>query len=192
MTAPAAAAAWLLLVPVVVVVLAAAAAVAAVVVVVHANKVANSVSCKLTTRLSFSPSTFSPHPHQTCSIPRVFPPRSWRMLIRLLTCSQRVFPSTLPMPTCTLPPLRTCTFSKRSRPRFPSPLQIAQFHPRIAPPPSFPFTPQLKDAEKVKAYEPGQKLDVAEMFKEGDNVDIAGTTIGKGFQGEGGRGKGKG
>jgi large subunit ribosomal protein L3 len=51
---------------------------------------------------------------------------------------------------------------------------------------------QLKDAEKVASYTPGQKLEVAEMFKEGDNVDVAGTTIGKGFQGAQARGKGKG
>ena len=31
---------------------------------------------------------------------------------------------------------------------------------------------------------PGQQLDVDDMFKAGDLVDIAGTTIGKGFQGE--------
>ncbi|GBF98187.1 50S ribosomal protein chloroplastic-like [Raphidocelis subcapitata] len=42
---------------------------------------------------------------------------------------------------------------------------------------------KLKDAAKVASFAPGQKLDVAEMFKEGDNIDIAGTTIGKGFQG---------
>jgi ribosomal protein L3 len=47
-----------------------------------------------------------------------------------------------------------------------------------------PQTQQLLDAAKVAAFTPGQKLDVAEMFKEGDSVDIAGTTIGKGFQGE--------
>lgn len=33
-------------------------------------------------------------------------------------------------------------------------------------------------------FTPGQKLDIGAMFKEGDAVDIAGTTIGKGFQGE--------
>lgn len=36
----------------------------------------------------------------------------------------------------------------------------------------------------MATYAPGQKLDVAEMIKEGDKVDVAGTTIGKGFQGE--------
>ncbi|CAG9466705.1 unnamed protein product [Pedinophyceae sp. YPF-701] len=35
----------------------------------------------------------------------------------------------------------------------------------------------------VEEFELGQKLEVAEMFKEGDLVDIAGTSIGKGFQG---------
>lgn len=40
---------------------------------------------------------------------------------------------------------------------------------------------QVKDAA---GYEPGQQLSVADMFKEGDFVDVAGTTIGKGFQGE--------
>lgn len=34
-------------------------------------------------------------------------------------------------------------------------------------------------------YEPGQVLNVEEMFKEGDLVDISGRSIGKGFQGEG-------
>lgn len=33
-------------------------------------------------------------------------------------------------------------------------------------------------------YEPGQVLNVEEMFKEGDLVDISGKSIGKGFQGE--------
>lgn len=42
---------------------------------------------------------------------------------------------------------------------------------------------QLVDSSKVSSYQPGQELDVASMFKEGDKVDIAGTTIGKGFQG---------
>jgi large subunit ribosomal protein L3 len=36
----------------------------------------------------------------------------------------------------------------------------------------------------VTGYEPGQQLSVEEMFKVGDLVDVAGTTIGKGFQGE--------
>lgn len=40
---------------------------------------------------------------------------------------------------------------------------------------------QLKD---VTGYEPGQQLSVEEIFKVGDLVDVAGTTIGKGFQGE--------
>ena len=40
---------------------------------------------------------------------------------------------------------------------------------------------QVKD---VSSYEPGQQLNVEEMFKAGDLVDLAGTTIGKGFQGE--------
>lgn len=35
----------------------------------------------------------------------------------------------------------------------------------------------------VSGYEPGQALAVEEMFKEGDLVDVAGTSIGKGFQG---------
>jgi ribosomal protein L3 len=43
---------------------------------------------------------------------------------------------------------------------------------------------QLKDAAAVAAFQPGQKLEIAEMFKAGDNIDIAGTTVGKGFQGE--------
>jgi ribosomal protein L3 len=43
---------------------------------------------------------------------------------------------------------------------------------------------QLKDAAKVAEYQPGQQLDIAAMFKEGDSIDIAGTTVGKGFQGE--------
>eukprot|EP00879_Flechtneria_rotunda_P001239 GHRR01001386.1.p1 GENE.GHRR01001386.1~~GHRR01001386.1.p1 ORF type:complete len:261 (+),score=76.34 GHRR01001386.1:153-935(+) len=42
---------------------------------------------------------------------------------------------------------------------------------------------KLSDAAKVAEYQPGQKLDIAAIFKEGDNVDVAGTTIGKGFQG---------
>jgi ribosomal protein L3 len=57
--------------------------------------------------------------------------------------------------------------------------------PRLTPPNATLTThPQLKDAEKVASYTPGQKLEVGEMFKEGDAIDIAGTTIGKGFQGE--------
>lgn len=40
---------------------------------------------------------------------------------------------------------------------------------------------KIKDAA---GFEPGQQLAVEEMFKAGDLVDIAGTSIGKGFQGE--------
>ena len=40
---------------------------------------------------------------------------------------------------------------------------------------------QLKS---VEGYEPGQQLNVEEIFKVGDKVDVAGTTNGKGFQGE--------
>ena len=40
---------------------------------------------------------------------------------------------------------------------------------------------QLKS---VEGYEPGQQLNVEEIFKIGDKVDVAGTTNGKGFQGE--------
>lgn len=35
----------------------------------------------------------------------------------------------------------------------------------------------------VDGFETCQKLDFEELFKEGDLVDVAGTTIGKGFQG---------
>ena len=35
----------------------------------------------------------------------------------------------------------------------------------------------------VAGYEPGQALNVEDLFKVGDIVDIAGTSIGKGFQG---------
>ncbi len=42
---------------------------------------------------------------------------------------------------------------------------------------------QLKDKAKLATYQPGQLLNVSEMFKEGDKVDVAGTSIGKGFQG---------
>lgn len=41
---------------------------------------------------------------------------------------------------------------------------------------------QLLDG--VADYQPGQQLKVDEMFKEGDIIDVAGTSIGKGFQGE--------
>lgn len=47
-------------------------------------------------------------------------------------------------------------------------------------PPLWP-PPQVKDAA---GFEPGQQLNVADMFAAGDLVDVAGTTIGKGFQGE--------
>ncbi|KAI3432638.1 hypothetical protein D9Q98_004184 [Chlorella vulgaris] len=39
---------------------------------------------------------------------------------------------------------------------------------------------KVKDAS---GYEPGQQLNLEDMFKAGDFVDVAGTTIGKGFQG---------
>ncbi len=52
--------------------------------------------------------------------------------------------------------------------------------------PSFHSRSQLKDKTKVTSFTAGQQLDVSEMFKEGDFVDVAGTTIGKGFQGEAG------
>ena len=45
-------------------------------------------------------------------------------------------------------------------------------------------SPQLKDKAQVTAFTPGQQLEVSEMFKEGDYVDVAGITIGKGFQGK--------
>ncbi|GAB2267666.1 60S ribosomal protein L3 [Dionaea muscipula] len=35
----------------------------------------------------------------------------------------------------------------------------------------------------VDGFSPSQKLDIFEIFKEGDLVDVSGTTIGKGFQG---------
>lgn len=41
--------------------------------------------------------------------------------------------------------------------------------------------PQLKS---VEGFEPGQQLNVEEIFSVGDKVDVAGTSIGKGFQGE--------
>ncbi|XP_061997245.1 large ribosomal subunit protein uL3c [Rosa rugosa] len=37
--------------------------------------------------------------------------------------------------------------------------------------------------QDIEGFEPNQKLDFSELFKEGDLVDVAGTTIGKGFQG---------
>ena len=35
----------------------------------------------------------------------------------------------------------------------------------------------------MEGYEPGQQLNVEEIFKVGEKVDVAGTTNGKGFQG---------
>lgn len=40
---------------------------------------------------------------------------------------------------------------------------------------------QIKNAEE---YELGQQLKIDEVFSVGDFVDVAGTSIGKGFQGE--------
>ncbi|KAK9805713.1 hypothetical protein WJX73_001119 [Symbiochloris irregularis] len=37
--------------------------------------------------------------------------------------------------------------------------------------------------KSVEGYEPGQQLKLEDTFKEGDKVDVAGTSIGKGFQG---------
>lgn len=42
---------------------------------------------------------------------------------------------------------------------------------------------KLRDPAVVAQYTPGQQLDVADLIKEGEKVDVAGTTIGKGFQG---------
>ncbi|GLC47033.1 Plastid ribosomal protein L3, imported to chloroplast, large ribosomal subunit [Pleodorina starrii] len=42
---------------------------------------------------------------------------------------------------------------------------------------------KLKDRATVESYQPGQALDVASLLKEGETVDIAGVTVGKGFQG---------
>lgn len=42
---------------------------------------------------------------------------------------------------------------------------------------------RLKDSKAVASYQPGQALDVEAMFKVGDLVDVAGVSIGKGFQG---------
>ena len=39
---------------------------------------------------------------------------------------------------------------------------------------------QFKDVEE---FQPGQQLKVEDVFKVGDYVDVAGKTIGKGFQG---------
>lgn len=44
-------------------------------------------------------------------------------------------------------------------------------------------TTQLARKDHVQSYTPGEQLDIAEMFKVGDEVDVAGKTIGKGFQG---------
>ena len=38
---------------------------------------------------------------------------------------------------------------------------------------------QLKE---VEGYEPGQQLNPDEIFKVGEMVDVAGTSVGKGFQ----------
>lgn len=53
-------------------------------------------------------------------------------------------------------------------------------YPCAHPPPA---PVQLKDKAKITSFKPGQQLEAGEMFKAGDVVDIAGTTIGKGFQG---------
>lgn len=37
--------------------------------------------------------------------------------------------------------------------------------------------------QDIEGFEPNQKLVFDDLFKEGDLVDVAGTTIGKGFQG---------
>lgn len=37
--------------------------------------------------------------------------------------------------------------------------------------------------QSVQGFEPNQRLAAAELFKEGDLVDVSGTSIGKGFQG---------
>jgi large subunit ribosomal protein L3 len=50
---------------------------------------------------------------------------------------------------------------------------------------------QLKDKAKVTAMKPGQKLNASDIFKEGELLDIAGTTIGKGFQGKRRQGRGE-
>lgn len=42
---------------------------------------------------------------------------------------------------------------------------------------------RLKDRALVESYQPGQQLDIASVIKEGETVDIAGVTVGKGFQG---------
>jgi len=42
---------------------------------------------------------------------------------------------------------------------------------------------QLARKDFVEVFTPGQQLDIEEMFKVGEEVDVAGKTIGKGFQG---------
>lgn len=42
---------------------------------------------------------------------------------------------------------------------------------------------QCMQLKSVEGYEPGQQLNVEEIFKVGEKVDVAGTTNGKGFQG---------
>lgn len=37
--------------------------------------------------------------------------------------------------------------------------------------------------QSIEGFEPNQRLILEELFKEGDLVDVSGTTIGKGFQG---------
>ena len=44
----------------------------------------------------------------------------------------------------------------------------------------------------MEAYQPGQALDVAALLKEGEPVDIAGITVGKGFQGASSRARAQG
>jgi len=42
---------------------------------------------------------------------------------------------------------------------------------------------KLKDKATVTSFTPGQQLEISDMFKEGQCIDVAGITIGKGFQG---------
>uniref|UniRef100_A0A7S3VGR8 Large ribosomal subunit protein uL3c n=1 Tax=Dunaliella tertiolecta TaxID=3047 RepID=A0A7S3VGR8_DUNTE len=42
---------------------------------------------------------------------------------------------------------------------------------------------KLPRKDFVEVYEPGQQLEIEDIFKVGDEVDVAGKTIGKGFQG---------
>ena len=42
----------------------------------------------------------------------------------------------------------------------------------------------LLQLKEVEGYEPGQQLNPDEIFKVGEMVDVAGTSNGKGFQGE--------